>query len=408
MFKLILHHTYKMAGEAVDLSPCGNHGSRTGTSYMPNGIAPGTGALYFDGVNDKVVVRYNPSLANLRAIKIESLIYLEELVKRRNIIEGHLSFAFFIHPDGVLWGTFYDPKHLTPPIPGSDPSWPGVNSSAAFAPDGVDHTIPLNQWVKVRFIHDGIATARLYVDDVLVGANYNLRSSVGSVGSLGLTIGQWPDAAQYTFKGRMDEVKLWRYDPDAAAKAFFCRPMKPEQFACWKDYFDRIGNELKGKEGERMIWFIICIMKAQEELVRNMRSHGDKNIEQLEEFTREYLRLRCEGELVSDEMRDLLKRWTEWTKKVVGPDILKKWADRLNDCMMEYKILEEQFKGMAQHLQKCDPEFVKFLEMIRDVWAPLGLWKKPAPESFIGRLIKAILSWFRRIFKKTNERRGMT
>ena len=53
MLKLILHHTYKLGGQAADLSRNGNHGFRSAVGFSADGRAPGSGALQFAEVRSQ-------------------------------------------------------------------------------------------------------------------------------------------------------------------------------------------------------------------------------------------------------------------------------------------------------------------------------------------------------------------
>jgi len=397
MYKLVVHHTYKLGGEAFDLSDYGNHGRRVATTAVP-GRVPGKSALYFAGGPDRVVVRSNNSLNRLRSIQAEAWIYVEDLSKRSNIMEGELSFAFFIHPDGVLWGTFYDPDNLT----GSD--WPGVNTDAAFAPDGVKHTVPLNTWVHVKYVHDGVASARLYINDVLVGANYNVKSSVRSVSSGGLVIGHWPVPGddRYSFKGKIDEIKLWKYDDDVIPKEFFCRPMNPEQFKCWKRFFDQIGSKIGSNEGKAWIWFMKCIKSAQDEWIRAIRSKGEKAMDEQNRFAKRHQELWCSGDIAGDEMKKLLDEYASWLEANVSRESFIAWKTRIDNCIRELKF-EGRFKDMSIPFDKCDPKYVAYFKLLFDRWGYLfGIAEKPK-RSFIEILMQWIRELILRLFRSRSE-----
>ena len=395
MYKLVVHHTYKLGGQAFDLSDYGNHGRRVATSPVP-GRVPDNGALYFAGGPDRVVVPSNPTLDKLRAIQAEAWIYVEDLSRRRNIMEGELSFAFFITPNGILWGTFYDPDNVTPVTPGFDASWPGVNSDAGFAPDGVKHIVPLNTWVKVKYIHDGVASARLYINDVLVGANYNIKSSVRSVGSGGLSIGHWPPSSddRYTFKGKIDEVKLWKYDDDVVPKEFFCRPMEPEQFKCWRRLFDNIGTQIGRENGRDWIMFMKCVKSAQDEWIRAIRSKGEKAMEEQNRFSKKFQELWCSGDIAGDAMRKLLDEYAIWLETNLDSKVHLAWRTRMETCVKEFKI-EGRLKEINVPFDKCDPKYVAYFKLLIDRWGYLfGIAKKP-PRSFI----ETILRWLQELLQ---------
>ncbi len=150
-----------------------------------------------------------------------------------------MAFAFFVRADGVLTGTLLAPEKPAPgsglmiddnfvattapggsndpfdtlvATPGETPepkfSWQGVNSDSEFAPDGIRTTVPLNTWTKLTYVHDGIGSLRLYIDDMLVGARYDLESEALSVQGAGVHIGQGPHDERYHLTGLIDQVQI--------------------------------------------------------------------------------------------------------------------------------------------------------------------------------------------------------
>lgn len=355
MFKLILHHTYKMYGEAVDISRNENHGFRTAVSYTADGTGANTGVLNFDQPQSRVQVASKPVWMQPRALKIEMWVYLTALGQRRNLVEGDTSFAFFIHPDGVLWGTFVGPE-----TSGGAPTWHGATSDAPFSPDGMQHTVPLNTWTKVTYLHDGISSLRLYINDQLVGANYNLIAAIPSVSSGGVHIGHWPGDDRYTFSGRIDEIKIWKYDPEVPYKQFFCRP---ETRRCWKPVFDSMGAALGDRGRQRaVIGLMLCINDAQQDLLRQMRRQGEPAIEAINKLSESYRELWCSGRIGGDEMKVLLTQWLRLFEDLLGPNYMDQLRRRMFNCWQEFKG-EELFK-FRRDLLECDPDFAMYIELL--------------------------------------------
>jgi hypothetical protein len=190
MFELVLWHRYA-DGSAVDRSGHGNHGRIEGAAPAA-GRAPGSSALAFDGVASRVVVLPSRNLRDLRALRASAWIWLEELGGRRTIMEGYGSFSLLIEPDGILEGTIYNGSR-----------WEGVRS-----PPGL---VPLRTWVKVTYVYDGIDTSVLYMDDTQVAAALRPYGGIDPLGwPFGLNVGAWPEADKRVFKGRIEEIKLWR------------------------------------------------------------------------------------------------------------------------------------------------------------------------------------------------------
>lgn len=370
MFKLILHHTYKLGGEAVDISHNDNHGFRTAAPFQPNGMAANSGALVFGGGPSRVRVTNKPVWQQMRALRIEAWVKLSALGQRRNIVEGDLSFAFFIHPDGVLWGTFFDPAHKTPPLPGTSASWPGVNSDAAAAPDGVRHTVPLNVWTKLTYLHDGVSAIRLYMNDALVGAYYGVRSGIQSLGATGVHIGHWPGDDRYTFSGEIDEVKIWKYDPDVPYKQFFCRPMSAQQMDCWRQVFDNMAEMLADpQQSKKLIGLMRCLNAATEDFVRAVRSKGEDAIKRQHNYLVRYRKLWCAGMLQSEDMERLMRNWLRWLVKLLGRPFFEAYRRRIQACWQEFGG-EDTFGRLARRIHECDPEFAAYYELMFKIWGP--------------------------------------
>lgn len=191
MFKLILHYKY---GQAKDLSGNDNHGHLC-TPELVEGRNPEVKAFYFNGIDTRIEVLPSATLSNLRGLRATAWLWVEELGQRRNIMEGFLSFAFCIEADRSLRGAIYN---------GS--TWQPIWRS-------YPNTIPLQEWVYVKYIYDGIDTSVLYVNDKLVASQYGYFGKVQVVQwPFGLNIGAWPDKDRFVFKGKIDEVKLWCYD----------------------------------------------------------------------------------------------------------------------------------------------------------------------------------------------------
>lgn len=373
MYKLILHHTYKLGGSPLDISCSGNNGRRTGTSFIA-GRLPDSGALYFKGGNDNVVVPANDSLKMLKAIQIEAWICIDDLSTRRNIIEGSRSFEFSVNSDGTLYGACFDPWHIYPYEPGHPsfmpgPTWIGVTSDVVFSPDGKKHTVPLNTWTHVKYIHDGVASAKLYINDVLVGANNDICKSVCSVGDRGLAIGHSSDPYndRYTMHGSIDEVKLWKYDPDVMPKQFYSRPMNSKQLKCWGNVFYCLKKQAAGENGKELIHFIKCIMQAQDELIRSIRLKGEAAIAEQNSFAESYQELWCKGNITGDHMRELLNSYAAWLSENTTFEERILWRKRFQSCLKSFNMqekMEEELNDINVQMTECDPQFVNFLRLV--------------------------------------------
>jgi hypothetical protein len=190
MFRLLLHHDYRK-GEAVDLSGNNNHG-RLCSPVIVEGRVPGTKALSFNGINDRVIVA--PPAAEFGAVRITSWVRVEKLGSRQNIVEGFLSFALFIEGNGSLRASLY-----------RDSKWHSLSSDPGL--------VPTREWVRTEYIYNGSDLSALYIGERLVASRYGYLGKVRSVRwPFGLHIGAWPDADKYALKGRIENMKLWCAD----------------------------------------------------------------------------------------------------------------------------------------------------------------------------------------------------
>jgi hypothetical protein len=191
--RLVLHHTYDR-GRAFDVSESGNHGRTSATTAGTGGF---TGSLGFDGQSSRVQVDPSPSFAGMHELTVKVRFWLADQPpgQRNNLVEAHVSFALVVNGDLSVAGTIVDAAG----------AWTGVAS-----PSGA---VALETWHTVEFHHDGISRARLWLDGALVAERFDVAGSLRDMGGFGLAIGQWPDAAQYTLNGWLDDIAIWRDDP---------------------------------------------------------------------------------------------------------------------------------------------------------------------------------------------------
>lgn len=195
MNKHVVHHSYS-EGVAWDCTPCRNHGR------LYN-VVPGTGyfgdSMHFVHEHSAIVIPPSDSLNNVKSVRVKAKIFSEALggaARRMNIIEGHLTFAFFVNPDLSLQSTFYDPEG----------NWVGVRTNPRII-------IPRQQWYDVEFRYDGLNAMEIFVNGSLMAAKYDLRGPVRSVGAHGIFIGHWPENdTRYTFSGYIMDVQIWKQD----------------------------------------------------------------------------------------------------------------------------------------------------------------------------------------------------
>lgn len=352
MFRPLLHYPYRLVPEALDVSGADLHGITRDVGFVPDGMTTGSGALRFGAASSRVRVPPHSLFQHLHALKIETTVRLTSLGQRRNLVEGHLSFAFFIRPDGVLQGTARGRQSLGGPL-----DWYGTDSKSG-SPDGVVRTVPVDQWVRLTYLHDGFASLRLFLDDRLVAATSSLGSPIRPVGPRGVHIGNWPDADAYAFQGDIDDTRLWRWEPDAAYHQFFCRP--PGR--CWRAVSGVLAAHFSGPDGrEQLSELLRCVGRIQYELIQAVRGQGEDAVRINEEFALRYRRLWCEGPIDGEDMAALVAEWLRWLREALGervPDTL----ERLRRCFLATGLDPEVFGQLDW--QDCDPAFAGYLRAV--------------------------------------------
>lgn len=353
MYQLILHHIYRNGPFAIDISGAESHGLVTAASYSHAGAKPDSGALVFKSPHSRVRVPLGPTglFQRLFALKIEVTVRIDALGQRRNLVEGDDSFAFFVDPDGHLWGAYNGPQYA-----GGPKIWQGANSRDDAPDGGEPQKVPVNRWVTLRYEHDGFASIRLFVDGALVAANYKLRSGVPPVVNTGVSIGNWTLSDAYTFDGAIDEVKIWRWDPDDGMGHFLARPLDKCTAPCWKEQLDWLAARLRDpNDGPRLASAMRCLGAAQNEMVRLVRSKGEDAIRINAKLSAEYRKLWMQQPLDSQAMRHWQKRWFEWLVATVGEAAWKDYVERVQRCLIASEVLNRLPK------LGCDQGFVGYL-----------------------------------------------
>ena len=353
--QLVCHHNYGLPFVAVDLSRNENHGAIQHAAHQVDGLTAGSGGVVFQQADSAVRIPPSATLGSLRALRIEVVVRVDPAAAtpdRMNIVEGHLGFAFFINPAGVLVGTF-----LGVPPGGGAPDWHGVESRPPYSPDGGTHTVPVGAWTTLSYFHDGIRTLELAIDGNKVARRDDLVSAVGAIGSFGTAIGSWPDMPRFAFGGVIDDVKIWRYDPDAMLDEFFSRPMGAAEGECWATFFEVLRDRLR--QGDRdLVAFMGQIMGTVRSGVRNAAADPAFFKNDRSRISR-FLELWQRGDITGDAMRALLSEWL--------PDLLARTGIDPNDADLRTHLGQIADHEVARAFRDCDPQFRHFLGVISDI-----------------------------------------
>jgi hypothetical protein len=185
MLKLILDMDFRAVPPAVDRSPFACHGRIIHADPVQDGASAASGALDFSHPDSAVRIANRAVWQKLDVLAIETWIFVSASGTRRNIVEGDGSFALFVDTDDTLAGSVFSIVDGA-----ASPAW-NVTSSKLHSPDGAVRKVPLDQWCKVVFLHDGTTRARLFIDDKLVASRGDFISGIQPVGGTGVVIGNW-------------------------------------------------------------------------------------------------------------------------------------------------------------------------------------------------------------------------
>jgi Concanavalin A-like lectin/glucanases superfamily len=353
MLKLILNYDFDQPVPAVDRSPFANHGQVIQAAFAADGRETGSGALHFQQAGSAVRTAWRPVWQKIVALAIEAWIFVLPNGKRRNIIEGDGSFAFFLDPDDTLVGSVFSL------VDGAgSPNW-NIVSSGTHSPDGMPQRVPLNRWCKVVFHHDGLTRARLFLDDRLIGVRGDYRSGVGAVGLAGVVTGNWTLANQFPFAGAVDSVRVWKRDEAALIRDFTARPISPAARDAWDDVWACLDAQRNpdldgrlrqlGRDWEQLI----------RELFRAVHAASSDDRQAFRELVDAY-RAHWRGNTIDSQAAiDTILALRTWIAKALGPS----WAQRTDVLVRLVLELWGDGRGCLdrERLAKLDPAFAGFI-----------------------------------------------
>jgi Concanavalin A-like lectin/glucanases superfamily len=354
-YELICHQTYGgLGGLAVDVSGCGNHGQAAHTEFLPDGAASGSGAIRFATPDSRIRIptKDQPSFKYwkpLVGIRIEVTARLmTQHGARRTLIAADNAFMLLVSPEGVVHGRYSGPV-------GDPPSyWGGVNT-AEHSLDHITRTVSAGVWVNLAFQHDGVNTMELQMDGETVARRTDAGASVPGVGSLGVTIGNLPDAPAF-LDGDIDEIKVWRLNPRLVDAMFFARPVSPQVADCMVKFLRGASKALEGDaDCAKLLRDVIrdVLDRAQHKVLGNNPAARL----QAESIVSEYVQLWTAGALTSPAMSHVIDRW----------------CALLRDCGVSFAeepaVQKLQKSGCLQRALAglsidCDPEFAAYIRLV--------------------------------------------
>lgn len=322
------------------------------TDFHNNGkimgnITPAFGYTEFKHPEDQIVIPVNDSLSRFIALKIEATIRPEESGRRLNIVEGWMSFAFFIESNGELMATIYDGKN-----------WVAVSSG----PLNLDK----NKYSTVAFEYDGVCIGKLFVNGQMVSLNINMPLWIHQP-QQNITIGHWPSGdGRYTFNGTINLVKIYRRDydnfvHDSMANLFCKKKLTYEQLSA----LNEITILLRSLDPKKRQKVVECSINKANKIIELFHAIRAGNINQIRAQTELGIGLRdawcCNPDTI--QMKSLLLNYLE---KSAGPPNSEQ-RKQFNKWILEFKKImhlcegkKSPFKEMNHLLLKVFPEMAEF------------------------------------------------
>lgn len=344
MLELICQQRYRVAGVPTDLSPYRNHGTAIDAPGAP-GPTPGKDVIRFPNPDSRVKIGLGNlgAWAPLQALKIEVVARLDPRAGRTlGLAAGDRSFFFFVGETALEAIVFAPSGNLH------------VRSADADSPDGRLHAVPANRWAKLGFYHDGFAKMQLSIDGRVVGEK-TVSGGVPSVQAAGVAIGN--DIADGNpLRGDIDEISIWRLDPNEMRREFLCRHYSAKEARCWEAIFRALRAWAAGHPSQAKALFEL-IEADMNNFARALFLLPDAEQATLRAILRDYVKYWCEGPIDGHEMGKVLHRWVSELHRL-GLDT----SGHLESGEVSSLLSGLDLKKLNV---KCDPAVVAFLELMR-------------------------------------------
>ena len=227
----MLNHIYAgTPGVIFDLSPgrtChGRGGNLAPNDYQPDGTQEGSGAINF-AAQPNGLVQVSPKTAwgHLSALRCEVVCIYDgdEMFNDMTLVGSH-SFLFWIND-------------------GHSPVLTYRNAGGRIDLSSYPFSFPTHQWVTLGFLFNGLGRSSITIDGKEI-ASFDTRTAAPIAPVENISIGNSP-AAVNGWNGRIDDVKIWRYNPHWVDDTFTNRPADPGVRECWKRWSEGLGVALR-------------------------------------------------------------------------------------------------------------------------------------------------------------------
>lgn len=349
MWELICHQTYKWHGLATDLSHYQSDGAVTGATFLQDGAATGSGALHF-GPGDSVHIENSAAFRSLVGIRVECTLRITTTGHPKTVIEVDNAFKIFVG-GGHVFATFRGKPSVS-----AGTSWDVLNTYK----DGLQfpgYRLPNNTWVRLEFVHDGLTQMQLSVNGMPVTWPRGVLSGIPGSGPRGIRIGNAFDADE-PFGGDIDEIKVWRIDPNEPRRQFVRRPIDRETADCWARYLQSLSAAFD-KHPDCAKHLHEGFVAGVEHLRRAIAEQGPETRAKFQEVCDRYAALWRAGRIEGPKMRALLKDWCAWLRLVgispEGDDDFRALFE--TDC---WRLIQKELKPFD-----CDARATAFRELLR-------------------------------------------
>ena len=345
MFTPVLRYDFGALAAAVDVSGRNTHGASQGILHTSSGPRPGRGAADFARPDSRIRVLDRDAFRRLTALKIEATVRLDDTGTRQNLVEGHLSFAFYVNADGSLAGTAREG--------GSGGHWSGVDT-VNDSPDGSARRVPMGRWTTLTYVHDGFTNLSMFIDGELAALTHAAPAPLQSVGWRSVHIGNWPDADSYPLRGGVSDVQIWRWDPQAVSKQFFTRPSS----SCWERVARLANDPGEGRERvARLARLYRCVVDAQRAVIAAVRRMPD-GPRRISELARSYREQWANGDVGEGEMFTIIETF------IGSLDAHERAAfdaalERMRRCFTAMELDLDRISDIDW--ESCDPQFSRLI-----------------------------------------------
>jgi hypothetical protein len=352
MLELICQQLYRLQGVPVDISPYRNHGSAIDAPGVPGPDATHE-AIQFPNLDSRVAIGLGKLQAwsPLGALKIEIVARVDpQAALMLTLAEGDGSFLFYVNQTALAASI------------GGPSSAMYIRSADADAPDGKLHAVPTNKWTTLGFYHDGFAKMQLSIDGKIVGETTNVTGGVPSVQAGGVAIGNNVVGGR-PLLGSVEEVSIWRLDPNEMRREFLCRPYDAATARCWEAIFRAVRAWVTSHPPQAKS--LIDLIDARlTPLIRGLFLLPPAEQAKARVILQQYAKLWCEGRIDGSDMRDVLQQWIAELRRL-GLDPAK----NLPGAEIEALLSGIDVKLLTLD---CDPAAIAFLQLMYKSFAHPG------------------------------------